>query len=230
MRKKLLSEYYRNLVEDYQKLLMLGFNKTQKEKIIENLIFANSTNKKPIILVSSDNYWDEKVDSDNTLLFSVKETNILESIKLAMDANRKLVNDAYMPIIIIDNLEEIYNEAFDIDTLTFYEEAILKNLADYQRIIYFAEHIYPTLKRDTIFDINENLLFDIDAVAISDEYLNNDSHNLKELKMILRDMLDWKFGRRFCKEINQMIEDKDPRLEKGIVLDPYELEITGFKL
>lgn len=230
MRKKLLSEYYRNLVEDYQKLLMLGFNKTQKEKIIENLIFANSTNKKPIILVSSDNYWDEKVDSDNILLFSVKETNILESIKLAMDANRKLVNDAYMPIIIIDNLEEIYNEELDIDTLTFYEDVIFKNLADYQRIIYFAEHIYPTLKRDTIFDINENLLFDIDGLIISNEYLNRSSNNLKELKMILTDIVFWKLGKKLCKGINQMIECKDPRLEKGIVLDTCELEITSFKM
>lgn len=163
MRKKLLSEYYRNLVEDYQKLLMLGFNKTQKERMIENLIFANSTNQKPIILVSSDDYWSRKANNDNILLFSIKEINILESIKLAMDANKKLVNDAYMPIIIIDNFEEIYNEELDIDTLTFYEDVIFKNLADYQRIIYFAEHIYPTLKRDAIFDINENLLFDIDV-------------------------------------------------------------------
>ena len=119
---------------------------------------------------------------------------------------------------------------FDIDTLTFYEDIIYQNLADSQRIVFLTEHMYPTLKTDAVFDINENLLFDIDAVAISDEYLNNNSDTLKELKMILIGILERKFGKRIYKEINQMIEDKDPRLDKGIVLDPCELEITSFKL
>lgn len=130
----------------------------------------------------------------------------------------------------IDDFEKIYNKDFDIDTLTFYEDIIYKNLADNQRIVFLTEYMYPTLKTDAVFDINENLLFDIDAVAISDEYLNNNSDTLKELKMILIGILERKFGKRIYKEINQMIKDKDPRLDKGIVLDPCELEITGFKL
>lgn len=230
MRKKLLDEYYKNLVKDYTSLLILGFSKIKKEKIIENFISANLTINKPVILAASNNYWIKKVEEENISELSMKGNNILENIKLAMNKNQELLGNGYVPLIIIDDFENIYNKDFDIDTLTFHEDVIRENLADGQRIIFLSEHMYPTLKREAVFDINENLLFDIDALVISDEYLNNNSNDLKELKMVISDMLDWKFGRRLSKEINQMIENKDPRLDKGIVLDPYELEITGFKI
>lgn len=230
MRKKLLDEYYKNLVKDYTSLLILGFSKIKKEKIIENFISANLTINKPVILAASNNYWIKKVEEENISELSMKGNNILENIKLAMNKNQELLGNGYVPLIIIDDFENIYNKDFDIDALTFYEYVIRKNLSDRQRIIFLSEHIYPTLKREVVFDINENLLFDIDALVISDEYLNNNSNDLKELKMVISDMLDWKFGKRLSKEINQMVENKDPRLDKGIVLDPYELEITGFKI
>lgn len=90
MRKKIANEYYKKLLEDYANLLILGYNKIQKEKIIENLISANLSNNKPIILVTSNNYWDANIDDENILVFSIENTNILEAIKLAMDTNRKL--------------------------------------------------------------------------------------------------------------------------------------------
>lgn len=228
MRKKLLDEYYKNFVKDYTSLLILGFNKIKKEKIIENLLSANLSTNRPVIVATSSHCYAQ--ESDKVLMFFTEHMNILESIEMAMNANRELLNNGYVPLIIIDDFENIYNKDFDIDTLTFYEDVIRENLADGQRIIFLSEHIYPTLKREAVFDINENLLFDIDALVISDEYLNNNSNDLKELKMVISDMLDWKFGRRLSKEINQMIENKDPRLDKGIVLDPCELEITGFKI
>lgn len=230
MRKKLLDEFYKKLVQDYTSLLILGFSKIQKKKIIENFISANLTINKPVILATSNNYWVKKIEEENISELSMKGNNILENIRLAMNKNQELLGNGYVPLIIIDDFENIYNKDFDIDTLTFHEDVIRENLADGQRIIFLSEHMYPTLKREAVFDINENLLFDIDALVISDEYLNNNSNDLKELKMVISDMLDWKFGRRLSKEINQMIENKDPRLDKGIVLDPCELEITGFKI
>lgn len=169
-------------------------------------------------------------NKDKVFIFTIKGNNFHNTLEIAMLLNKKLLEANYIPNIIIDSFEEIYDESYTDDIDEFYEEMFEENIQKEQSVLILSDGLYLEDVPNRNKKFNKKLINSLNTIIAMPEYFYSAKYNeprINGFKTILEDIEDKKISANLMKNFEEDINAGPPTAENMMIFFLREPQETG---